>query len=73
MEEHILQFFTYEHLRPELQAVSKPFCELAAKLMELPRNPERSAALRKLMEAKDCACRAFLAKPVPPAPSPEPR
>lgn len=61
-KEHILQFFTYEHLKPELQAVSKPFCELALEIMKLPRNPERSAALRKLMEAKDCACRAFLSK-----------
>jgi len=48
-------------LRPDLQAVSKPFCELAhASIGNLPRNPERTVMLRKLLEAKDCAVRAFL-------------
>lgn len=28
----------------------------------LPRNPERTVALRKLLEAKDCAVRAALMK-----------
>jgi hypothetical protein len=62
MEEPILQFFTYEHLKPELQEISRPFCEMATKLLELPRNAERSVALRKLLESKDAAVRAFLAK-----------
>lgn len=62
--EFISQFFTYDHLPEKLQAVSKPFCELAATIVAtLPRNPERTVALRKLMEAKDCAVRALLAKP----------
>jgi hypothetical protein len=61
--EHILQFFAYEHLPPHLQAVSKPFCDLARDITEvLPRNPERTVALRKLLEAKDAAVRALLAK-----------
>lgn len=60
--EHIAQFFAYEHLPPHLQAVSKPFAELAEKILELPRNPERTVALRKLLEAKDAAVRARLAK-----------
>ena len=61
--DHIMQYFTYEHLPEHLQAVSKPFCELATWMVEtLPRNPERSAALRKVMEAKDAAVRAFLAE-----------
>ncbi len=61
--EHIIQFFAYEHLPPHLQVVSKPFGELAAKVVaELPRNPERTVALRKLLEAKDAAVRALLAK-----------
>lgn len=29
----------------------------------LPRNPERTVALRKLLEAKDCAVRAVLYQP----------
>lgn len=58
-----LQFFQYAHLSPGLQQVSKPFCELAAHLVAtLPRNPESTVALRKLLEAKDCAVRAVLFK-----------
>lgn len=61
--EYLLQFFTYEHLPPHLQVISKPFGELAHKICEiLPRNPERTTALRKLLEAKDCAVRAQLFK-----------
>lgn len=60
--EHITQFFTYQHLPPALQAVSMPFCELAARIVDtLPRNPERTVALRKLLEAKDAAVRALIA------------
>ena len=60
--EHIAQFFVYSHLPPFLQAVSKPFSEMADKILELPRNPERTVALRKLLESKDAAVRAALAK-----------
>lgn len=58
--EYLLQFFAYEHLPEKLQAVSKPFCELAEQVSKLPQNPERTMALRKLLEAKDCAVRAML-------------
>ena len=75
--EHILQFFKYDHLPPHLAAVSKPFADLAHAMVlgdnvpesgtvtmgnPLPRNPERTVALRKLLEAKDAAVRAVLAK-----------
>lgn len=61
--EPMLQFFGYAHLPPHLQAVSKPFHDLAAHMATtLPRNPERSAGLRKLLEAKDCAVRALIYK-----------
>ena len=63
MAEHepIVQFFAYSHLREDLQAVSRPFCDLAITILEtLPRNPERTVALRKLLEAKDAAVRAKL-------------
>jgi hypothetical protein len=57
----MLQFFVYEHLPPHLQAVSKPFGDLARHIVEtLPSNAERTVALRKLLEAKDCAVRALL-------------
>lgn len=60
--EPILQFFVFAHLPEHLQAVSRPFAEQAARIMELPRNPERTVALRKLLESKDAAVRAKLAK-----------
>lgn len=61
--EHILQFFAYEHLPPKLQAVSKPFGDMARQIVDtLPQNPERTVALRKLLESKDAAVRALIAK-----------
>jgi hypothetical protein len=68
--EPILQFFRFEHLPPTLQTVSAAFSLLAHDLVRnLPDNIERSEALRKLLEAKDCAVRARLFKPEPPQPS----
>lgn len=61
--EHILQFFVCDHLPPGLQAVALAFASLAHRVMELPRNPERTVALRKLLEARDAAVRAALAEP----------
>lgn len=71
--EFIMQFFAYSHLPERLQEVSKPFCDLAHLIVDghpgdpegataLPRNPERTVALRKLLEAKDAAVRALVAK-----------
>ena len=55
----ILRYFHYSHLPAKLQASSRPFCELAMHIVgTLPRNAERSVALRKLLEAKDAAVRA---------------
>lgn len=63
MEEHIMQFFEYSHLPPELADISMPFWQQAKRIVDtIPRNPERTVALRKLLEAKDAAVRAKLAK-----------
>jgi hypothetical protein len=60
--DHIEQFFSYEHLPAHLQAVSKPFSDMKDMIVgDLPRNPERTVALRKLLEAKDAAVRALVA------------
>lgn len=57
----ILKFFAYEHLPPKLQDVSAEFHTVAQFVVnELPRNAERTVALRKLLEAKDAAVRAAL-------------
>ena len=61
MSDPILQFFAYAHLPPRLQAVSRPFCDLARDIVVLlSPNPERTVALRKLLESKDAAVRAAL-------------
>lgn len=56
-----IKYFAFEHLPAHLQEVSKPIGELA-KLLEqsLPDGPEKSAGMRKLLEAKDCFVRAKL-------------
>jgi hypothetical protein len=60
---NLLQFFAYAHLPVHLQLVSRPFGELAKLMTEtLPDNVEREYALRKLLEAKDCAVRSQLYK-----------
>jgi hypothetical protein len=57
----MLQHFKYKHLPEHLQPFSKPFAIQAANLVKnTPRCPERTAALRHLLEAKDCAVRARL-------------
>ena len=61
----LLQFFAFAHLTPFLKEISQPFGVLAHDMVVLlPRNAERSAMLRKLLEAKDCAVRAKLFRSV---------
>ena len=61
MPNPIMKYFEYAHLPEHLQVVSRPFGDLAAQMNEaLPDGPEKSAGLRKLLEAKDCMVRAAL-------------
>lgn len=62
MANPIMQFFTYKHLTDnDLQSVSVECAELAHSMDEsLPNGPEKSAGLRKLLEAKDCFVRAVI-------------
>lgn len=56
-----MKYFNYEHLPDHLQKVSKPIGDLARQMNdELPDGAEKSAGLRKLLEAKDCLVRAAL-------------
>lgn len=60
-EEPLLRYFEYQHLPAHLQSVSKQFHDLAHWLtFGYPRTPERTVALRKLLESKDAAVRAAL-------------
>jgi len=56
--DHMMQFFKQEDLPDGFEL----FGQLAQKILELPSNPERTMALRKLLEAKDCAERAVVFK-----------
>lgn len=57
----IMQFFEYEHLPEEMRSVSKEICDIAEALhAQLPDSAEKSAGLRKLLEAKDCFVRSVL-------------
>lgn len=61
--EPIMQFFSFVHLPEPLREISEPFSKLAEIIQAgLPRNAERSTALRKLLEAKDAAVRAAISK-----------
>jgi hypothetical protein len=58
---HVMQYFTYAHLPEHLQAISKPFAELAQKMnTELTDNPQKVLSLTHLLISKDAAVRAFL-------------
>jgi hypothetical protein len=57
----IMQFFSYSHLPDKLRAVSAPLGLVAGTLDGLlPNSAEKSAGLRKLLEAKDCFVRGAL-------------
>jgi hypothetical protein len=59
--EAMLKHFRFAHLPPALQEHSRPFGELAEHIADnVPDGPEKSAGLRKLLEAKDCIVRAAL-------------
>ena len=61
MTSPIMRFFKYAHLKPESQKISAPFGVLAEWVEDnTPDGPEKSAGLRKLLEAKDCIVRANL-------------
>ena len=60
-ESPIMEFFKYAHLPESLQKVSKSIGDVAKEMESLlPAGAEKSAGLRKLLEAKDCFVRASL-------------
>ena len=61
MPSPILKYFEFAHLPAKLQEISEPLCNVAQAMESvLPDGPEKSAGLRKLLEAKDCFVRAKL-------------
>lgn len=60
-EERMMKWFAYDHLKGGLMATSKMFHGLAVAICEsIEPGPERTVALRKLLEAKDAAVRACI-------------
>ena len=60
-EDRMLKWFAFNHLPEHLKEVSFHFAELAKTVCMLcEAGPERTVALRKLLEAKDAAVRARL-------------
>lgn len=60
-EERMMKWFEFEHLPEHLKVVSIKFYEIACSVCALVEpGPERTVALRKLLEAKDAAVRAKL-------------
>ena len=60
-EERMLKWFAFDHLPEHLKGVSGDFYALACTICAtLSSGPERTVALRKLLEAKDAAVRAMV-------------
>lgn len=60
-EDRMLKWFAYGHLPEPLSEVSRAFHQLAhAIALDVDPGPERTVAMRKLLEAKDAAVRAKL-------------
>ncbi len=60
----LLTYFSFEHLPPHspMRAVSRQFADMAGWVVVQIQDdsPELTTALRRLLEAKDCAVRAVL-------------
>lgn len=61
MSNPLMKFFKHDHLPTHLRSASGPCCDLATFMdQNLPESAEKTAGLRKLLEAKDCFVRAAL-------------
>jgi hypothetical protein len=68
-----MRHFSYSHLPTPLAEVSQQFHIIAHDVLNtIPSNAERTTCLRFLLQAKDCAVRAMIEGPRPPAPDPKP-
>lgn len=61
MPSPIMRHFTFGHLPPHLASISMSVASVAKQIDDhLPDSAEKSAGLRKLLEAKDCFVRAAI-------------
>lgn len=61
-KDRMLQWFATAHIGPpEIKAIITSYAQLAHHFCdEIPPGPERTVALRKLVESKDCMVRAYI-------------
>lgn len=60
-EERMLRWLAVGHLPLQLQPIVRHYRQLADYIVSnIPSGPERTVALRKLVESKDCAVRAII-------------
>ena len=60
--ERMLKWFDYERLPEHLQVICRPYNTVACNIVDrIQPGPERTVALRKLLESKDAAVRAMVA------------
>lgn len=60
-DQKLLEYFNYEHLPERLKQVSYQFSILSEHIiLTIEPGDQRTQALRKLLESKDCAVRAAL-------------
>ena len=61
MENRLIRWFTSDHLPEDLQGISAACRKLARDVdTNVPDSAEKTAGLRKLLEAKDCFVRATI-------------
>lgn len=71
--EWLYQFFTRPDLSSDLQMVTKQYQALAGFLIDtVARNPERTIALRHLLDSLEAALRGMIGKPTPGASTSDP-
>lgn len=59
--ERMMKWLSYEHLPPEVQEIVQTYHNVGMFICHtIPAGPERTVALRKLVESKDCAVRASI-------------
>ena len=59
--ERMMKWLSYEHLPADLVPCVKSYNDLGMQICQhIPAGPERTVALRKLIESKDCAVRAII-------------
>jgi hypothetical protein len=60
-EDRMIKWFDFKHLPEHLQCASRPFYATAKHIVDNSEpGPERTVALRKLLESKDAAVRAVV-------------